>query len=110
MGREIIDGISILKPAWLIPFKAKAWLDLNEKTNLGKHVDSRDLKKHRNDILRILSELVLEPCKLPPNVKTDMTIFYDKLSLTDAELKNLKITGIHEADIKSVLKNIYELP
>lgn len=27
IGRTVIDGISILKPTYLIPFKAKAWLD-----------------------------------------------------------------------------------
>jgi hypothetical protein len=46
-GRDVIDGISILKPSWLIPFKAKAWLDLNEKLEHGERVDSRDIKKHR---------------------------------------------------------------
>ena len=30
-GREIMMGISVLKPEWIIPFKAKAWLDLKEK-------------------------------------------------------------------------------
>ena len=30
-GREITRGISVLKPEWIIPFKAKAWLDLREK-------------------------------------------------------------------------------
>lgn len=29
-GREIMMGISVLKPEWIIPFKAKAWLDLKE--------------------------------------------------------------------------------
>ncbi|MCD8300934.1 MAG: hypothetical protein LUC41_07180, partial [Clostridiales bacterium] len=61
-GRDLIDGVSVLRPAWLVPFKAKAWLDLTKKKEQGIHVDSKDIKKHRNDILRIVSELVLEPC------------------------------------------------
>jgi hypothetical protein len=108
-GGEVIDGISILKPSWLIPFKAKAWLDLNEKLEHGQHVDSRDIKKHRNDIIRISSELVLESCELSDAVKKDMSIFVEKLHITDAELKNLKIMGVHEADIVSVLKSVYNL-
>ena len=48
-GRDVIDGFSILRHSWLIPFKAKAWLDLNERNRRGEHVDSRNLKKHRND-------------------------------------------------------------
>lgn len=56
-GREVIDGISVLPHSMLIPFKAKAWLDLSERDRRGEHVDSRDLKKHRNDIIRMASEL-----------------------------------------------------
>ena len=26
-GRDVIDDFSVLRPTWLIPFKAKAWLD-----------------------------------------------------------------------------------
>jgi hypothetical protein len=35
-GRKVIDGISVLRPTYLIPFKAKAWLDLNEKMERGE--------------------------------------------------------------------------
>lgn len=108
-GRNVINDVSVLKPTWLVPFKAKAWLDLNRRHEQGEHIDSRDIKKHRNDILRIVSELVLEPCKLPETVKADMKIFYDKLRITDTELKNLKIIGVHEEDIKKVLADIYGL-
>jgi hypothetical protein len=108
-GRAVIDGISVLKPTWLVPFKVKAWLDLNEKLERGEHVDSRDIKKHRNDIIRISTELVLESCELPVTVKKDMRMFVEKLHITDTELKNLNITGIHEADIIQVLKSMYHL-
>lgn len=108
-GRNVVDGISVLKPTCLIPFKAKAWLDLNEKSEQGEHVDSRDIKKHRNDIIRIIAELVLEPCELPETVKEDMMQFVERLHITDAELKNLKINGIHERDIIEMLKEMYYL-
>ena len=93
-GREIIDGLSILKPSWIIPFKAKAWLDLNERTQRGQHVDSRDLKKHRNDIIRMASELVLERCELPDEVRSDMETFIQTMNVTDQEIKNLKLNGV----------------
>lgn len=108
-GRTVIDGVSILKPSWLILFKAKAWLDLNEKMAQGLHVDSRDIKKHRNDILRMVSEMVLEKCSLSGEVKEDMMSFIEKLHVTDAELKNLKIRGLKEADIIRRLEQTYGL-
>ncbi len=108
-GRDVIDGVSVLKPTWLVPFKAKAWLDLNHKAEQGEHVDSRDIKKHKNDILRIIAELDLESCELPETVRLDMQEFKDKLQVTDLELKNLRLAGAHEEDIKRVLVNIYQL-
>lgn len=108
-GREIIEGISVLSPVYLIPFKAKAWLDLSERRERGEHVDSRDIKKHRNDIIRIITELVLEPCELPGSVKEDVSIFAEKIHITDAELKSLKMSGIHEEDIIKRLKTVYGL-
>lgn len=108
-GRNVIDGVSVLKPTWLIPFKAKAWLDLNRRAEQGEHIDSRDIRKHRNDILRMVSELVLEPCELPEKVKGDIREFNEKLQVTDVELKNLKIRGVHEVDIKRILMDTYGL-
>lgn len=72
-------------------------------------MDSRNIKKHRNDIIRIVAELVLEPCELSAVVKEDINAFVEKMHITDAELKSLKIDGVHEADIVRVLKTVYGL-
>ena len=102
-GREIMRGISVLKPEWIIPFKAKAWLDLREK----KDVDSSDIKKHRNDIIRIVSDMVLQKCILPDEVRKDMEKFIEQFDVTESELKNLKIRGTKPEDIKQVLQTTY---
>ena len=108
-GRTVVDGVSVLSPVWLIPFKAKAWLDLSEKLNQGLHVDSRDIKKHKNDILRIITEWNFEPIDLISAVKEDMKKFIKELRVSDAELKNLKITGVHETNIKQRLMEVYNV-
>lgn len=108
-GRTVIDGVSLLKPTWLILFKAKAWLDLNEKIAQGVHVDSRDIKKHRNDIIRMASEMVLEKCSLTNEVRTDMLKFIENFHITEAELKNLRIAGVHETDIIKILEQTFNL-
>lgn len=108
-GRTVIDGVSLLKPTWLVLLKAKAWVDLNGKIAQGVHVDSRDIKKHRNDIIRMASEMVLEKCSLSDEIRNDMLKFMEIFHVTDAELKNLKITGVHEADILKILKQTFEL-
>ena len=106
-GRDVINGISILKPEWIIPFKVKAWLDLQNKKEQNIPIDSKNIRKHRNDVLRIVSELALSPVKLPNKVKEDMKIFIEQFSVTDTELKKLKLSNIHSSEIIQLLKNIY---
>ncbi len=106
-GSEIIDGISVLKPAWLVPFKAKAWLDLKQRVRNGEHVDSRNLKKHRNDIIRILAELILEPCELPAEIRADMKSFAEQSNIADEEISALKLYGIRTEDIYQLLTDLY---
>ena len=106
-GRDVINGISILKPEWIIPFKVKAWLDLQNKKEQNIPIDSKNIRKHRNDVLRIVSELALSSVKLPNKVKEDMKIFIEQFSVTDTELKSLKLSNIHSSEIIQLLKNIY---
>lgn len=59
------------------------------------------------DIIRIASEMLLQKCILPEEVKKDMTRFLEEFEVTEIELKNLKIHGVKPADIKETLKSIY---
>lgn len=52
-GQMMVDGIPVLSPTCLIPFKAKAWLDLKERKLNGEQVDSKNIKKHKNDVFRL---------------------------------------------------------
>ena len=106
-GRDVIDGFSVLQHSYLIPFKAKAWLDLKARSQRGEHVDSRDMKKHRNDIIRLAGELVLERCDLPDEVRDDMEKFISVMDITDQKIKNLKLRGVRAEDIKQLLADTY---
>ena len=75
-GIRIMDGLSILDAEHLIPFKAKAWLDLTDRKAKGGQIDSRHIKKHLNDVIT-LSDL-LQPdnrVDLPVGVRNDFTMF-----------------------------------
>lgn len=49
-GKVTVDGVTVLDAAYLIPFKAKAWMDLTDRKEAGEHVDSKNIKKHKNDV------------------------------------------------------------
>ena len=75
-GIMTVDGVPLLDAAHLIPFKVKAWLDLSERKANGEQVDSKDIRKHKNDVLR-LSALLLPDAvlTLPETVLSDMRKF-----------------------------------
>jgi hypothetical protein len=75
-GVRIIDGLPILNASHIIPFKAKAWLDLSERKANGGQVDSKHIKKHKNDVIA-LSELLQDDShiELPEIVRADFSAF-----------------------------------
>ena len=56
-GRVQVSGVTILDAPYLIPFKAKAWIDLSDRKAAGEQVDSKNIRKHKNDVFR-LTELL----------------------------------------------------
>ena len=83
MGRSL-DGVPVLDEAGLIPFKARAWVDLSRRRAEGEKVDDRDVKKHRNDVARLLQLLSAEAAyDLSETIKADMQAFIDALGEQD---------------------------
>lgn len=52
-GKVTINGLGVLKASYIIPFKMYAWLNLKDEKASGKHVNSKDLKKHKNDVFQL---------------------------------------------------------
>ena len=99
----------LLDEAGLIPFKAKAFLDLSQRKAIGEHVDSRDLRKHKNDVLRLAQ--ILKPgqhVELAPTIRADMSEFCDKISDDDANMRQLGISASYE-DIIELIRDTYRL-
>jgi hypothetical protein len=79
-----LDGIPVLDEAGIIPFKARAWIDLSRRQTEGDKVDSCDIKKHRNDVARILQLLSAEASyELPNPVRADMQAFVEGVAAQD---------------------------
>lgn len=56
-GARVVDGLSVLAPAYLVPLKARAWIDVTRRREGGEQISRDDIKKHRNDVIR-LSQLI----------------------------------------------------
>ena len=107
-GEVVKNGLSVLGPEYTILFKAKAYLDLKMRKESGGTVDSEDIKKHKKDILRIAAELMLERvADLPETVDSDVQTFIDSLEQEPFDQNSLKIYGLKNDDVVSLLKRIY---
>lgn len=79
-GVRIVEGVSILDAVHMIPFKAKAWLDLTQRKDNGEPIDSRNIKKHLSDILKLTGLLTpIDRVVLPGVIRNDMQQFLPKL-------------------------------
>ncbi len=109
-GRYDLDGLSCLKPEYLIVLKAKAWLDLKQQKLNGVDIDSRDISKHKNDVLRLYQ--IIEPetrLHLSDSIKANMQTFVKLLEHESMALKDLKIVSTKPNDFIMRLCDIYYL-
>lgn len=108
-GRRVIDGISILDAAYLIPFKMYAWLDLLKKKSDGEHVNERDLKKHKYDVFRLL-DIVPNDTRIPVfgAVWQSIEQFVIRIQPEPLPLQNLGLEITKERGIEFIGK-IYRL-
>lgn len=92
-GRAGVDGITVLNAGYLILFKIKAWLDLSQRKNSGEAIDSKHIRKHKNDVFR-LSALLDPNTKIvvTPSVNLDLQRFIKCMREEAVDLKQLGIT------------------
>jgi hypothetical protein len=106
-----LDGLSIVNAEGLIPLKAKAWLDLTERKDKGENVDSKNISKHRSDILR-LYQLLNPETKIaaPDSIKNDMKLFLEVLSgVAGLDLKAFGLKTVALETVVSTLRQIYQV-
>lgn len=104
----MVEGIAILDTAYLIPFKAKAWLDLSDRKEAGEHVDSKNIRKHKNDVFRLTELLdITQRVQTPFGVFEDIKTFIQKMRMEDINVKQLGIVGKDKKTILDELEEIY---
>lgn len=106
-GKQEIDGLQIVGAEHLIPMKARAWLDLTQRKAGGEKVDSKDIKKHKNDVFRLFA--IVDPDfdgAVPDQVKTDLGSFLTRMP---EETIDLKAMGLGSQTLESVTASLREI-
>lgn len=106
-GRTLSEGLSVLKPEYLIPFKMYAWLDLTQRKANGQHVNDKDLRKHKLDVFRLLQ--IVSPklqVSASEEIRRDIAAFLDKMEEDPVSLDQIHIRMSKEEAI-AILRGIY---
>jgi len=108
-GKIISDGLSILNVTHLIPIKARAYIDLSHRKKSGESIDDRDIRKHKNDLIRLFQ--LLSPTlriDLMPSIQKDFRTFLNEMK-TDSSIdyKSLGLKNINAHKMVAVLEKIY---
>lgn len=107
-SKSIINGYSVMKIETVILFKIKAWLDMIEKLESGKQVDSKNIKKHKNDVFRLLvNVLPSSKVEVDEEIRSDIRLFIEMIDKDKPDLKNLGINNVSLNEMLELLENIY---
>ena len=109
-GRAVLSEVTVLPHTHLVLFKAKAWFDLTERKSSGQQVPDKDIRKHNNDVARLVTLFTgNEICLVPPGVLDDMTLFIEAFEKDPPDIKALGLSGVTVKDIIDVLKKVYSV-
>ena len=110
-GRKEVDGLPWVGEDRLIPLKASAWLDLGERQAKGERVDTRDIHKHANDVLR-LSQLLAPEVRIPvaARIAEDLIRFLDGIEEDRSiDPKSIKLNNSVAEIVERIAQSSYQL-
>lgn len=109
---QSIDEIPVLGVSSLIPLKARAFLDLSKRKKDGESVDSRDIKKHRNDVFKLIASLPEDNFVLADSIKLDLSEFFiheEILKVQESAIGDIVGLSLSMEEIIETGKRYYKL-
>ena len=108
-GRVSYETITIPDAAHIIPLKMRAWIDLLRQKEEGKHVNDKDIRKHRQDVFRLYPLISADThIGVSQLIYDDIQHFIGEMQTADFDLKAIHIAE-DKQQILDVYKNIYFL-
>lgn len=108
----IEEGICIANPLSLLCLKVKAFLNLTEEKKINPNVRSADIKKHRDDVFKLLAMRIdpFTPVELSATMKDEMSVFINTMeeSLPNQSLRDsLQRTDDDIRGFLGIMKEIF---
>lgn len=107
-GKRKVDGYSLIEIETVILFKIKAWLDMKERKEAGEKVDTKNIRKHKNDVFRLLANVSpTSRIETIEEIQNDIIQFIKKINEDKPDLKNLGIRGTSLDEMLEILGDIF---
>ncbi|MGM9972549.1 MAG: hypothetical protein ACI33K_00705, partial [Clostridiaceae bacterium] len=107
-GKSVVDGYSVLGIEYIILFKIRAWLDLSERVEAGERIDSKTVKKHKNDIFRLLINISPKTrVDINDEINEDIKHFLEKIKDDQPDLKSLQIRTVTFEELLDRIRELY---
>ena len=92
----------------VILFKIKAWLDMKERKEAGESVDTNNIRKHKNDVFRLLANVSpTSRIESSRDIQNDVMQFIEQIKEDIPDLKNLGIRGTSLDEMLEILGDIF---
>ena len=99
IGKVEINDISVL---------ALAYLDLTNRKQNGEIIDTKSIKKHQNDVIRLVANIELgTKIYVSPVIMNDLSLFIEKINMTKEQLKQLGLLKSNPEKIIQIIKTTY---
>lgn len=109
-GIVVYEDVSVLDMKQMILFKMKAWLDLSSRKAAGEQIDSKNIRKHKNDVLRLASYLdIKDSLEIAGQIKVDAENFINKIKDDITEPRDLNLPDISYEELLERLKACYNI-
>ncbi|MDR1879443.1 MAG: hypothetical protein LBQ78_00735 [Tannerellaceae bacterium] len=113
-GSIVEDGLRIANPLSLLCLKVNAFLNLTKDKKTNPAIRSADIKKHRDDVFKLLAMRIdpLTPVELPVTIKETLNAFIRQMeeSLPNQSLQDsLQRTDDDVRGYLSIMKEIFGL-
>jgi len=103
-----VNGFSVIEMETIILFKIKAWLDMKKRREDGENVDMNDIRKHKNDIFRLLAYVYsTSRIECTNDIQNDVIQFIQQIKDDKPDLKNLGIKNTSLDEMLKMLEGIF---
>ena len=107
-GRIVVEGITVLGPQYIIPFKMYAWLNNKLDKEAGLSINDRNITKHKNDVFRLL-KLLNPDDRVSVVGKVKMAVEKFLVAIKAEPVDDRVLGGITKDEAINMLQQIYEV-